>query len=380
MMLESVAQVALADRPRSICWYGDIEPAVLQTMIAASPGAELFFINPWPEGPSDRLPFHPASLSGHVHGWGFQGWARVVQGDPATALQRLAASSIGDPQIELGWAAAEAPDAIIRGIASRLAPGGVLLLLAPQGHPAVVARVRELTPGCETRVLGTSGLMAATRKTDMPQRIETAVETTVQKPENEQALGLRVVFDMLLRDKALGLVEPETLAWDQPFLVIRSAHMGRMEAFFHQVATRCTAPRLHVLSHARDEEALHTLAPFPFTFHAWTTPGAYRLENMPAPLLERLRAERFATLFFLDQGTNGDRLDEVERLLAAIKPEPIVCFMGNGKFAQAPDAEQRRLAETAFLRLIEWYQFRLDPGGATLASAEPAPAGSGQTR
>jgi hypothetical protein len=69
----------------------------------------------------------------------------------------------------------------------------------------------------------------------------------------------------------------------------------------------------------------------------------------------------FAAVFFLDQGTKGDRLEEVERLLSSIKEEPVVCFMGNGKFAQAPDPQQRRLAEAAFLRLIEWYQFRLDP-------------------
>jgi hypothetical protein len=173
--------------------------------------------------------------------------------------------------------------------------------------------------------------------------------------------SLRVVLDMLLRDKTLGLVEADTLPWDQPILVIRSAPMGRMEAFFHQVASRASSPTVHVLSHARDEEALRSLAPFPIVFHAYGTPGPYRLEGVESVLLQRLREAGFAALFFLDAGTKGDRLDEVERLLAAIRPEPLVCFMGNGKFAKAPDAEQRRLAEAAFLRLIEWYHFRLDP-------------------
>jgi hypothetical protein len=367
--LEAVAQIALADRPRAICWFGAIVPSVLQTIVAAVPGAEMFFINPRMPGNSAHAPFTPADFAGNMQAWRFHGWSRIVQGNPATALDRVTRSHPGFGPVELAWIDPAVPDAALCDLGRRLAPGGVVLA-PPSRRPApMLERLRRTIPGAEVHALRGTGLLAATRPIGQMTSQMMTTPRTDPAPAGDGARSLRAVFDMLLHDKALQPVDPDTLPWDRPIFVIRSAHMGRMDHFFQQVAARSSRPDLHVLSHARDEDSLRTLAPFPFTFHAWPTPGPYRLENLPAPLLERLQAQRFARLFFL-QNSAGDRLEEVERLLMAIQPGSPVCLLSSGAFAQAADARQRQLAEAAFLRLIEWYQFRLDPAGASLASTE----------
>ena len=364
--LEAVAQVTLADRPVGVFWFGPLVPAVLETMIQASPGCELLLVNPWPEGASCDLPFHPGHLSGHIQRWGFKGWARIVQGDPQTALTRLAQSRNGDTPMELVWLDPATPESVWPQIAAQLAPGGVVLVPAADSVD-VADRLGRAMPSCVIRVAGAANLVIATRPFSLAMDANMPGEPPPVQPivQGEQE-SLRVVLDMLLKDKALALVEPESLTWHQPLLVVRSAHMGRMAAFFRQVTRQTATPDVHVLSHARDEAALRAMAPFPITVHAYTAEGPYRLDDAPAALLARLRGTRYGTVFFLDAGTRAHGLDEVERLVAAVQPEPIVCFMGNDTFAQAPDMRQRQLAKAAFLQLIEWYQFRLDPDAPAL--------------
>jgi len=104
------------------------------------------------------------------------------------------------------------------------------------------------------------------------------------------------------------------------------------------------------------------MAPCDFTFHAYPIPGEYRLEHVPAAALARLRAVGFGTVCCLDAGTWGDRLEEVERLLAAILEPGMVSFRGDGTYARVADWRHSRRAESAYLRLLEWYQLKLDPG------------------
>jgi hypothetical protein len=179
---------------------------------------------------------------------------------------------------------------------------------------------------------------------------------------SEAAQSLRTVFDMLLQDKALHPLDPATLPWQAPILVLRSAPIERLQAFFHELVAYCRAPILHVMSHARDEDAIRAVAPCDLMFHTYPGPGRYRLEDVPAEMLSGLRAVGFGTVFFLDAGTSGDLLVDVERLAAAIAENRTVSFRGNGTYAWTPDWRQRTLAEAAFLRLVEWYHFKLDPG------------------
>lgn len=180
-------------------------------------------------------------------------------------------------------------------------------------------------------------------------------------PPSHAARCLRLVLDRLVQDLPLMPVDPATLPWDRPILVLRSANMTRLRAFLDEIVIRCPTPALHVMSHARDEGAIRDMAPCDFTFHAYPTPGQYRLEDVPATMLDRLRTAGFGTVFCLDAGTWGDRLENVDRLLAAILEPGMVSFRGDGTYARAADWRQRRRAESAFLRLLAWYQLKLDP-------------------
>jgi hypothetical protein len=97
------------------------------------------------------------------------------------------------------------------------------------------------------------------------------------------------------------------------------------------------------------------------TFHAYATPGRYRLEEVPLAMVHRLRQTGFGMLVFPDPGTSEALGDEVERIFDAIDPSRMITFTAEGGFARAPDRARRRRARGAFLRLIEWYQSDGDP-------------------
>jgi hypothetical protein len=184
----------------------------------------------------------------------------------------------------------------------------------------------------------------------------------VSHTASQPAESLRTVFDLLAQGLALEQMDPSALEWHKPTLVLRSAHMGRMRAFLHQVHLRTETPMLHVMSHARDEAAIREMAPFPIVFHAYPVPGRYRPEDMPADLLATLRQQEFETAFFLDAGTAGDLLEDVERLLAEVRKDRMVSFRGDGTFARNPDWPLRRASASAFDRLLDWYHIALESG------------------
>jgi hypothetical protein len=160
--IDAVADLVLRDRPMSVYWFGSLKPALFVTILKACPAAELFVVNPWPEGPSDDLGFHPGEFAGFLEArCGFRGWSRLVQGDPLTAVERIAHSHPGTTRIELAWIGPEIPDDVIGHIVERLAPGGILLTPADTRDADCVGR---LAPACTTQLLGNTGLVAATRR------------------------------------------------------------------------------------------------------------------------------------------------------------------------------------------------------------------------
>ena len=181
-------------------------------------------------------------------------------------------------------------------------------------------------------------------------------------PVSDAARGLRVVLDLLLQDMALEPVDLATLPWHEPILILRSADMERFRAALRQIVAHCPAPRLHVMSHAHDEATIRDMTPSDLTFHGYPAPGRYRLEEVPAAMLERLRSVGFRTLLYLDPGTSADLFGEVEVLFAAIQDDGMVVAREDGSFGRTSNARLRTRAEAAFLRLIEWYQLKLDSG------------------
>jgi hypothetical protein len=163
--LAAVAHIALADRPRNVYWFGQINAPVLRTILRAAPAAEMFLVNPWPDGASDALLLHPGKLAAFLGaGCRFSGWSRIVQGDPRSALDRIDRSSTGPGPVELAWIDPAMPIEIVRAVSERLAPGGVLLYRCDRNDATMtLARIRGAAPGCVAQVLGGADLVAATR-------------------------------------------------------------------------------------------------------------------------------------------------------------------------------------------------------------------------
>ena len=172
--------------------------------------------------------------------------------------------------------------------------------------------------------------------------------------------SVRGVLDALLQDMTLDPIEPASLPWDAPILILRSAPMDRLAALLADICQRTPGAVVHVLSHARDGDAVRALSPEAI-FHPYPTPGRYRLEDVPPATLESLRAVGFGVLLFLDPGTSSGLFDEAERLFAAIADRPMISVREDEGFARARDSAQRRRAQAAFLALVDWYQRTVDP-------------------
>lgn len=179
---------------------------------------------------------------------------------------------------------------------------------------------------------------------------------------SEAAGAIGTVLTLLLQDRALSTVDAESLPWDRPMLVLRSAHMERMQQFVDVVRAHAPTPPLHVMSHARDEGAIRTMAGTDIAFYPYPTPGRYSLDEVPPDTLDRLRSVGFGTLVWLDAGSAGEGLDGAEQILAAIDESRMASFRADGTFGRPEDWRLRRLASDAFYRLIEWYHCKVDPG------------------
>ena len=101
-------------------------------------------------------------LSGLLARRRFKGWARIVQGDMSSALDRIDRSTAVNPPVELAWFGAGAPLDVVRGLTGRLAPGGVALCRA-EDTPDEVKRLNEVARGCVLQKLGRTNLIAVTR-------------------------------------------------------------------------------------------------------------------------------------------------------------------------------------------------------------------------
>ena len=184
--LAAVAQIARTDLPRNLYWFGAINPAVLMTILRACPAAEVFFANPWPEGVSDGLAVHPGEFAKFLEVRArFKGWARIVQGAPATVLDRIERSSVGESPMELAWCEWGTSLDLVRAVTTRLAPGGVALCPIEGDCATALDILKQATPGCVTQVLGNSGLVTATRP---------GAEAAEQRADLAAACGIGIPF------------------------------------------------------------------------------------------------------------------------------------------------------------------------------------------
>jgi len=182
--------------------------------------------------------------------------------------------------------------------------------------------------------------------------------------QRDASASVRDVLDLLLQDCSPKPVDAGALPWDRPIFVLRSAALTRLRALLSEIARHNPSPSLHIMSHARDAEAIGQMVPWRFTFHAYPTPGRYCVEAVPAAMLDELRAIDFGSLLFLDTAPDANFYDEVERLLGAVAADRSVIFREDGTFAKAPPAAARQLAEPAFFRLVEWHQRRVEDTAA----------------
>lgn len=180
--------------------------------------------------------------------------------------------------------------------------------------------------------------------------------------DSPDAVGtMRLMVTELLRDRAIHPIDAAALAWDQPMLLLRSAHMERLQQFLNVMRTRARGGALHVMSHARDEGAIRAMTGAGTVFHPYHTPGRYSLDKVPAATIEQLRSVGFGTLVLLDAGQDAEGLEGAEQLLTSIDASRVATFRADGTFGRPADWALRHLASEAFYRLNEWYLRKADP-------------------
>src|SRR3954466_5761556 len=106
-----------------------------------------------------------------------------------------------------------------------------------------------------------SGAPSAPRTSDAsrPMSTDRTSADITAPPLSDAARALQTVLDMLLQDMALEPVDPATVPWAEPVLVIRSAQMKQTDAFLRRVAQYGRPPAFHIISHARDEDAIREI-------------------------------------------------------------------------------------------------------------------------
>ena len=159
-----LAEHAQADLPRTLYWFGDVDPGALLILLRICPAAELFMVNPWPEGVTDAHPMNPATFA-HFMGsrCQFRGWSRIVTGPLSTALARIDQSSLGHGPIELAWLGSVGDVDVLSAVAEHLAPGGVMIFAGSDDEERHLESLADVGHIC--RPVGT-GLTVLTRRTD----------------------------------------------------------------------------------------------------------------------------------------------------------------------------------------------------------------------
>jgi hypothetical protein len=323
-----LASICRTARARRVLWCGRPDPLALSLIVDANPAVDLVLASLW--GPGDvppEDPLNPGEFSRLLEVMQYRGFGRCLLGDAATVARSVAVLSRAEP-FDLVCFGDECPDEV-REIAGQLA--GAVSSWHRRGAPR---QMGEAAPTVE------------------------AVESRDRARPDEVLAGvMRHLLARIANDLRPDPIDPASLDWDGPVLVLRSAHMGRMEALLNALPD---APqlRLHVMGHGRDEQVIRQMSRRPVQFHAYPREGPYRLEDLEAPALDALRSIGFLQLIYLDAGTHGAGLEGVCRLLEALDGRRLVSFRADGRFCRVVPA-RRDAARTALDRVLEWYLQRI---------------------
>ncbi len=117
--------------PLNLFYYGDLVESLLLTILSEHTAIQAYFIRPWLEGDTGSQPCNPAVLSQVLEQSMYRGYARIMTGDPATALDTLA--SVDGIELALvNTSRREAEGgAMTENIAGRLVPGGLAVIFGP---------------------------------------------------------------------------------------------------------------------------------------------------------------------------------------------------------------------------------------------------------
>lgn len=169
----------------------------------------------------------------------------------------------------------------------------------------------------------------------------------------------------MMADRQLLAVDPQHVPWNAPTLVVRSGSMDRMAAFFQAYTRRAASPKLHILSHARDEPTIRALAPCDFVFHPYSSGSRYRVNGLSVGEVERLRDLEFGFSVFLDNTVSGDRLGEVEDLVIEVSSGLICRFCPDNRFYRSNHWQLHAAATVALAQFVDWLQVHLEAGSTS---------------
>ena len=126
--------------PLSLFWYGEPLAALLFTITRESRSLETYLLSPWVQGSTEHQSCNPALLSQVLEHSGYEGFARVLMGDPVNAFRKVEEDLGRSVEVEFGFVnltnREESSSEVIDEMLLRIAPGGAVFVFGPQSESA----------------------------------------------------------------------------------------------------------------------------------------------------------------------------------------------------------------------------------------------------
>lgn len=185
--IRAIVAIANLETPLSVYYFGEPENMLLNGVLDSAPGAEIFFIQPWPEGIVAGRPISPDMLTSHLNFSTHRGFSRVLCLPARDAIETIRKTDPNAEDIELvivdRAALGDEFDLVFGEILDSTAEGGAIILIDEQKRAPESAELAAVYTG---RYLATYRQMLSSGNTSR--------RSPFVQAENEAELG--AAFDV----------------------------------------------------------------------------------------------------------------------------------------------------------------------------------------
>ncbi len=136
--VKAVAAMASFEIPLGAYYFGEPEDAILDALLECAPGAEVYFVQPWPEGDVSARPIPPDMFSSHLNFCNHRGFSRVLSLPVFDAIDRIRSTDPDAHPMEMAIIdrnrLGEAFERVFPQILRVMAPGGAVILIDRNGR------------------------------------------------------------------------------------------------------------------------------------------------------------------------------------------------------------------------------------------------------